>query len=903
MKKTRIFLTLTLVIAMLFSILALGSCEWIKGLGQGENPPHSHSFVEGKCECGETDPSYKPDGGKPDDGKPGDGGNTELPPESDELDAKFYDAKNWVYMTNNNGASLDGGSIPYTMADGSIKFHNANQAIEMGDMSNAVVSFMIKATGDFSIWFNSSSIDNSNNSSYRFNYAYGQLRIALSSAPDQAAAVISEENYKKGEWNTVTISFSTTDNVCEIKVWINGALAELSSGDNTTPMVSVSDNTLTHTQPAMFKTGNYMVVKTWYAHNYLQIKPVAKADEKDLPIIACIGASITEGAGATNFYTESYPAQLQDALLGNYNVVNFGNSGKTVRTDLGDDVSWLKQDQWKGTQAIVPDITILNIGTNDSKTSNNPATTYENFYAAYKHLVDELLKVNPEMKIIVCTVPYAYSGIWDINNDNIANIIAPVQRAIAAEYGFELIDLYEYTQNKSHLFPDGVHPNTEGYEMIVKIIKKALLEGAGALTEEFISEIDKQYQPKISDVHASVEIVGDKINLTVTGSTTIEAGGYLKLGVTPGENGGVKVDATIEDGRFTATVDLATLRANEWFNVRIYTSDIANELVYLTHTDGVEAGQKLIAGGAEVTVQSWDSNGNPTLSFSIVDYVVPSYEITVTGGSIREESNEIILTVTGTTTAPGATLLVGPKDDINLYGHPITVNSDGTFSISFDISTLEISSDWQNVRLYMSDGANIVVPYDKLGLTTGQSFYTDTKKITVNTWGGEKIISLSVEKYEADYPLLVGGRVSTSNMPFSLTQEGDKIFLNFSGEYGGDKNVERTIELIITADDPGEITSLEALTRIVYTAENLYEGDSNTAFNFKINATDNIGKNKDWMRFVLKITEGENVYYFTIKPSVPSHNGDWKACSPVFNVGGLKYELAICWSSVFIQIT
>lgn len=895
MKQRHAWIKLFVIMSLVLSLFILSSCSVIDKI-TGNNGDGGQSDV---------DPDDKPDSNpegdpenKPED-KPED---KEKAPEASELDAKFYDASNWVYMTNNNGESLDGGNIPYTMADGSIKFHNANQAIEMGDFTNATVSFMLKATNDFSIWLNSSSIDNANNSSYRLNYAYGQLRIALSSAPELAAAVISEENYVKGDWNRFDVVFSTEDGVCEIKVYVNGYRAELSAGDNTTPMVSVDDNILTHTQPAMFTTGNYVVVKVWEAHNFVQLKPVAKAEEEDLPIIACIGASITEGAGATNFYLESYPAQLQNALEGNYNVVNFGNSGKTVRTDLGDSVAWLKQHQWTGVQAIVPDIAILNIGTNDSKTSNSPATTYDSFHAAYKHLVDELLKVNPEMKIIVCTVPYAYSDIWDINNDNIANIIAPVQRAIAEEYGFELIDLYEYTQNKAHLFPDGVHPSTEGYEMIVKIIKKALLEGDEALTEEFINAINAEYQPKISDVKASIEIVGDKINLTVTGSTTISQGEYLKLGVTPGDNGGTKVDAVIENGRFTATVDLATLRANEWFNVRLYTSEIANELVYLAQAEGVEVGKTYIAGGTQVKVQSWDSNGNATLSFDISDYINSSYTIEVTGGSIKEENNEVILTVNGKTNAPGATLLVGPRDDVSLYGHPINLAADGSFSISFNLASLEISEKWYNVRLYMSDGASIVVPYDKLGLKVDDSFYTSDKKITVKTWEDEKITSIFVEKYEPDYPLLVGGRVSVSNMPFTLTQEGDKIYLSFSGEFGGDKKVERTIELIITTNDPAEITSAEALTKIIYTAENLYEGDSNTAFSFKINATDDIGANNDWMRFVLKVTEGDTVSYYTIKPSVAANTGDWHACSPVYNVGGLKYELAICWSSVFIQI-
>lgn len=892
MTKRRVLISCLLILVLAFSTLALGACDIISGLiGGGQIDPPTP-------DGGENNPPID-DGGnnKPDDENPNDHDPTDVP-ETAELKGEFYNAANWVYMTNNNGASVDGGNIPYSMDDGSIKFHNANQTFEYGDLSNATVSFMLKATNDFSIWFNSTSGDNANNSSYRLNYAYGGLRIALSSAPEQAAAVISDKNYVKGEWNRFDVVFSTSEGVCQIKVYINGIRAELSSGDNTTPMVSVSDNVFTHTQPAMFSMGNYIVVKVWEAHNFLQIKPVAKAEENDLPIIACIGASITEGAGATNFYTESYPSQLQNALEGAYNVINFGNSGKTVNPDLGDE-SWLNQYQWVGVKSIVPDIAILNIGTNDSKVHNNP--TYDSFHEDFKHLVDSLLEINPEMRIIVCTVPYAYSDIWGISNDNIANIIAPVQRAIAEEYGFDLVDLYNYTQNKAHLFPDGVHPSTEGYEMIVKILKKALIEGTDALTDDFINGLNNQYSPKLSNIQASIEVVGDKINLTVTGDTTIEDDGYLKLGVVPGETGGTKVDATISNGKFTATVDLATLRANEWFNIRLYTNDIANEIVLLSHAPNHEAGQKFVAGGAEVTIQTWDSNGSPTFSLSIKDYVVASYSISVTGGSITQSGNEIILTVTGKTTAPGASLLVGPKDDLNLYGHTINVQADGSFSISFDIATLQISNEWQNVRLYMSDGASIVVPYDKLGLKTGDSFYTDTKKITVNTWGGEKIISLSVEAYEADYPLLVGGRVSATNMPFSLTQEGESVFLNFAGKFGGDPAIARTIELIITLDDPAEVTNEASLQKIVCTSENKYVGDSNVDFTFKVNITEEIGKRDGWMRFVLKITEGDVVSYYTIKPYVPAHTGDWVACDDAIVLNGIKYELAICWSSVFIQ--
>ena len=679
-------------------------------------------------------------------------------PETSELPDSFYNADSWVYMTNNDGASLDGGDIPYVMADGSIKFHRANQAIEIGDLSNATVSFMLKGTNDWSIWFNSSTKDNANNSSYRLAYAYGGLRLSLSSAPEQAAAVIDDSIYVKGGWNRFDIVFSTNDGVCEIKVYINGTRAGLSVGDYTAPAVNVSDDVLTHTQPAMFSTGSYMVVKVWEAHNYVQIKPVAKADEEDLPIIACIGASITEGAGAENFYTESYPAQLQNALGGLYNVVNFGNSGKTVNPNLGEE-SWMNQYQWAGVQAIVPDIAILNIGTNDSKTHNNP--NYDDFYTNFKYLVDSLLEVNPEMRIIVCTVPYAYSDIWGISNENIANIIAPVQRDIAEAYGFELIDLYEFSQDKAHLFPDGVHPNTKGYEMFVKIITKAILEGDEALTEEFIASINAEYGPKVPNAFVEVDSVVIKdMTLTVSGKTN-DTGLLLYVGQQPGDDSVYNsyTNITLNDqGEFVVNFDLTTMPIGGWYNVRLYFTDGNYRTISLNELTNGEGGtyglwSHIPLETTQVQICSWDEGGIPTLSFAVSEYTKPSHTISVSGGSIVVNGDQIILTVTGNTTDPNAVLLVGPKDNVELYGHALNPAADGSFTVTFDLATLNASGEWQNVKLIMADGNSIVVPYDILGVNVDDVFYTSNKKITVKTWGGEKITSLSVENYDASYTL------------------------------------------------------------------------------------------------------------------------------------------------------
>ena len=52
--------------------------------------------------------------------------------------------------------------------------------------------------------------------------------------------------------------------------------------------------------------------------------------------VACVGDSITFGAGVKNRAENCYPAQLQKLLGSDYQVRNFGNSGSTM----------LKKDLW-----------------------------------------------------------------------------------------------------------------------------------------------------------------------------------------------------------------------------------------------------------------------------------------------------------------------------------------------------------------------------------------------------------------------------------------------------------------------------------------------------------------------------------------------------------------------------
>ena len=116
MKLTRKFLLFLLVLALSLSTFALASCDSDtqttapqSSEGSGSEPPVEPP-VDLLLQTEATNP--------------------------EEIDAKFYDASNWEYMTNNNGASREGGGVPVSLDDGSIKFHFTRQAIEIGKHTN-----------------------------------------------------------------------------------------------------------------------------------------------------------------------------------------------------------------------------------------------------------------------------------------------------------------------------------------------------------------------------------------------------------------------------------------------------------------------------------------------------------------------------------------------------------------------------------------------------------------------------------------------------------------------------------------------------------------------------------------------------------------------------------------------
>ena len=105
----------------------------------------------------------------------------------------------------------------------------------------------------------------------------------------------------------------------------------------------------------------------------------AKTDPKTAPKIkvACVGNSITAGAGIKNRDKDSYPMMLGQMLGKEYEVRNFGVSGRTM---IQKSNSYMKEKAYKQALDFRPDILIIKLGTNDT----NPIFwKYKNEYPAF----------------------------------------------------------------------------------------------------------------------------------------------------------------------------------------------------------------------------------------------------------------------------------------------------------------------------------------------------------------------------------------------------------------------------------------------------------------------------------------------------------------------------------------
>ncbi len=199
-------------------------------------------------------------------------------------------------------------------------------------------------------------------------------------------------------------------------------------------------------------------------------RPIRVQDYTETIRVACVGDSITYGAGIENRLRDCYPAQLGRMLGEKWQIRNFGVSGATM-LKKGDKPYW-KEQAFQDALTYAPHVVVIKLGTNDTKPQNWKFKS--DFVRDYTEMIEGFKTVSSKPRIWICWPVPAYPERWGISDVRIKNEVIPLVTRIARQEGVPIIDLYEPLSNKPELFPDLIHPNAEAARLIAREVYAAL---------------------------------------------------------------------------------------------------------------------------------------------------------------------------------------------------------------------------------------------------------------------------------------------------------------------------------------------------------------------------------------------------------------------------------------------
>lgn len=187
--------------------------------------------------------------------------------------------------------------------------------------------------------------------------------------------------------------------------------------------------------------------------------------------VACVGDSITFGYGLRDFIHDSYPAVLGRLLGNGYDVRNYGVSARTMMKK--GDRPYVNEAAYKSAVGFNPDIVVLMLGTNDSKTMNWKYK--EDFCNDAKAIIESFCRPGYKPQIYVCLPPPSDREDWTISDKVISEEIIPMLRSVAGDTEAGIIDLYSPFVKSRHLLQDGVHPDKDGAAIMAYEVMKSIL--------------------------------------------------------------------------------------------------------------------------------------------------------------------------------------------------------------------------------------------------------------------------------------------------------------------------------------------------------------------------------------------------------------------------------------------
>ena len=194
-----------------------------------------------------------------------------------------------------------------------------------------------------------------------------------------------------------------------------------------------------------------------------RFQPVSLQSGVPDPIrVACVGDSITAITG--------YPSDLQSLLGANYSVGNFGHSGATV--SLGTFCSYMNQSEFEEALNFQPQIVVIMLGTNDD---HNWAYPFEsNFERDYTAIISAFQQLGSKPQIWIATPPPIFNNTSDLTNAYLSEMLIPQIQDLANKLNLPLIDVNSAFGNNPAYFTDGVHPNSQGAQIIANEVYNAI---------------------------------------------------------------------------------------------------------------------------------------------------------------------------------------------------------------------------------------------------------------------------------------------------------------------------------------------------------------------------------------------------------------------------------------------
>lgn len=183
--------------------------------------------------------------------------------------------------------------------------------------------------------------------------------------------------------------------------------------------------------------------------------------------ILTVGDSNTEGSGVSDAERSqlSYPAQLQTLLGKNYEVLNYGVGGATM--SIRGVHYYPGLETFGVSKSKDPNVVLIMLGTNDVRYDTWSKATFESeltkFVSAY-----QALATKPNVYLL--TPPLLIENVDENGTTLLEREAIPAVRSVAKAMNVDVIDIYGVTKDHADLFPDGVHPNAEGYGIIAEKI-------------------------------------------------------------------------------------------------------------------------------------------------------------------------------------------------------------------------------------------------------------------------------------------------------------------------------------------------------------------------------------------------------------------------------------------------